>query len=179
MVLIWVAGISIASPLSVYRTYEERQWKNLVETYCAENTEILPVYWHVLVAFLVWFPLVIMIICYSAIFWKLDRYEKKVLKREHPISVSYKKKFAKTMFIILVSFVILRLPFTALGKKAKILKIVFILSIYFISCSVCSKRKSQRVPNEWNQSVLLRFLVYSPLPNILQLFSGSVYLWSH
>lgn len=114
MILIWIAGIFIASPLFIYRNYEEREWRNLMESFCAENNEILPVYWHVLISFLVWCPLVVMIICYSAIFWKLDRYEKKVLKREHPISVSYKKKFARTMFIILLSFVVLRVPFTTL-----------------------------------------------------------------
>lgn len=78
-----------------------------------------------------------MIICYSAIFWKvnhainnqfayhtrssllclesiqLDRYEAQVLKRESPISVSYKTKVARTLFIVVVTFLVLRLPFTS------------------------------------------------------------------
>lgn len=114
MIVIWVAGAVLASPLLIYRNYEERQWKNLLETYCAENNEILPIYWHVLIAVLVWMPLCVMIFCYSLIFWKLDRYEKSILRRENPICVSFKRRFAKTMFIILISFVVLRVPFTAL-----------------------------------------------------------------
>lgn len=93
---------------------QEREWKNFLETYCTENPDILPMYWHVLISALVWFPLGVMVLCYSAIFWKLDRYEAKVLKREHPISVSYKTKVAKTLFIVLITFIILRLPFTTL-----------------------------------------------------------------
>lgn len=55
-----------------------------------------------------------MVICYSAIFLKLDRYEQKVLRRENPISVSYKTKVAKMMFTVLIVFVLLRVPFTTL-----------------------------------------------------------------
>lgn len=71
-------------------------------------------YWHVLISAIVWFPLAVMLICYSAIFWKLDRYEQQVLKRENPISISYKKKVAKMLFLVLIIFIILRLPFTSL-----------------------------------------------------------------
>lgn len=110
----WIIGFAISSPLLIYRTYKERVWKDFLECYCSENTSILPMYWHVLISALVWFPLAVMVICYSAIFWKLDRYEQKVLKREHPISVSYKTKVAKMLFIVLITFVILRMPFTCL-----------------------------------------------------------------
>ena len=103
--------------------------------YCKENPQILPKYWYVLITVMVWLPLGIMLICYSAIFYKvnfnfpkiksayilklnsffqLDRYEKRNLNREHPLSVSYKKTVAKTLFIILIVFVALRLPFTIL-----------------------------------------------------------------
>lgn len=71
-------------------------------------------YWHLLISAIVWFPLAVMTICYSAIFLKLDRYEQKVLRRENPISVSYKTKVAKMMFTVLIVFVLCRVPFTAL-----------------------------------------------------------------
>jgi hypothetical protein len=45
---------------------------------------------------------------------QLDRYEKKVLRRELPISVSYKTKVARTLFVVVVVFVACRVPFTAL-----------------------------------------------------------------
>ncbi|XP_035787697.1 somatostatin receptor type 5-like isoform X1 [Anopheles albimanus] len=110
----WICGLLIALPLSMYRAYRERQWKNYLETYCAENTTFLPSYWHVLIGVLVWFPLLVMFCCYSCIFLKLDRYERRVLRKEHPISVSYKRKVAKTLFIVLIVFVLLRIPFTTL-----------------------------------------------------------------
>ncbi|XP_058065577.1 neuropeptide FF receptor 2-like [Anopheles bellator] len=110
----WVCGLLLALPLSMYRAYRERQWRNYLETYCAENTTFLPSYWHVLIGALVWFPLLVMFCCYSCIFLKLDRYERRVLRKEHPISVSYKRKVAKTLFIVLVVFVLLRIPFTTL-----------------------------------------------------------------
>uniref|UniRef100_A0A182PGB8 G-protein coupled receptors family 1 profile domain-containing protein n=1 Tax=Anopheles epiroticus TaxID=199890 RepID=A0A182PGB8_9DIPT len=114
IVLCWTGGFLIALPLSMYRAYRERQWKNYLETYCAENTTFLPSYWHVLIGALVWFPLLVMFCCYSLIFLKLDRYERRVLRKEHPISVSYKRKVAKTLFIVLIVFVLLRIPFTTL-----------------------------------------------------------------
>ncbi|XP_049289226.1 neuropeptide FF receptor 2-like [Anopheles funestus] len=110
----WIGGFLLALPLSMYRAYRERQWKNYLETYCAENTTFLPSYWHVLIGALVWFPLLVMFCCYSLIFLKLDRYERRVLRKEHPISVSYKRKVAKTLFIVLIVFVLLRIPFTTL-----------------------------------------------------------------
>lgn len=51
---------------------KERKWKNFVEKYCVENVTILPIYWHVILMLLVLCPLIVMIICYSAIFWKVN-----------------------------------------------------------------------------------------------------------
>lgn len=91
-------------------------------------------------------PLTVMIICYSAIFWKvsqnnfpkwvifqsslkwilwliffffqlflqLDRYEQKVLKRENSITISYKTKVARMLFILVSIFILLHIPFTVL-----------------------------------------------------------------
>lgn len=110
----WIIGFLLALPLTIYRNYKERPWKNYLETFCAENTSFLPPYWHVLIGALVWFPLSVMIFCYSMIFLKLDRYERRVKQREHPIAVSYRKKVARSLFIVLVVFILLRVPFTTL-----------------------------------------------------------------
>ncbi|XP_017120155.2 neuropeptide FF receptor 2 [Drosophila elegans] len=114
VVCTWVLGILLASPLALYRAYRVRVWKNFTERYCKENTVVLPKYWYVLITILVWLPLGIMLICYIAIFYKLDRYEKRVLRRENPLTVSYKRSVAKTLFIVVVVFAVLRLPFTIL-----------------------------------------------------------------
>ncbi|XP_030387713.1 neuropeptide FF receptor 2 [Scaptodrosophila lebanonensis] len=110
----WLAGVIFALPLALYRSYRIRIWKNFTESYCKENPNVLPKYWYVLITILVWLPLAIMLICYTAIFYKLDRYKKSVLRREHPLTVSYKRSVAKTMFIVVAVFAALRLPFTIL-----------------------------------------------------------------
>ncbi|XP_022224654.2 neuropeptide Y receptor type 2 [Drosophila obscura] len=114
IVCTWIGGVLLASPLALYRAYRVRVWKNFTERYCKENTDVLPKYWYVLITILVWLPLGIMLICYIAIFYKLDRYEKRVQNRENPLTVSYKRSVAKTLFIVVVVFAVLRLPFTIL-----------------------------------------------------------------
>ncbi|XP_037941391.1 neuropeptide Y receptor type 2-like [Teleopsis dalmanni] len=71
--LTWIVGIAVASPLAIYRGYRVRQWKNFKETYCKENTTILPKYWYFLITVMVWFPLMVMVICYTAIFIKIHK----------------------------------------------------------------------------------------------------------
>lgn len=110
----WIGGVILSSPLAFFRTYQERQWRNFLESYCKEDMQVLPLYWHILVIALVWIPMAVLIFCYSMIFWKLDQYEKLRKKRDNPLQISYKRKFALTLFIVVVSFVLLRLPFTTL-----------------------------------------------------------------
>jgi hypothetical protein len=47
-------------------------------------------------------------------FPQLDQYEKRVLQRERPINVRYKTKVFRTLFVVVVVFVVCRIPFTAL-----------------------------------------------------------------
>lgn len=110
----WIGGIILSQPLAFFRSYQERQWRNFLESFCTENLDVLPLYWHILVIALVWLPMIILILCYSTIFWKLDRYEKIRKRRDNPLQISYKRKFAVTLFIVVLSFVLLRLPFTTL-----------------------------------------------------------------
>lgn len=56
---------------SCVKKQKERKWKNFVEKLCVENVIILPIYWNVILTLLVLGPLILMIICYSAIFWKV------------------------------------------------------------------------------------------------------------
>lgn len=111
IVLSWIVGFMIAYPLSYFRTFVMRQWKNFLEKFCMEDVQILPIYWHIIITVMVWVPLVVLIFCYSLIFWKLDQYEKRNLKREN---VSYKRKVAKMFFLVLITFIVLHLPFTML-----------------------------------------------------------------
>lgn len=47
-------------------------------------------------------------------FLQLDRYEQKVLKRENSITISYKTKVARMLFIVVAIFILLHIPFTVL-----------------------------------------------------------------
>lgn len=109
----WICGLILSSPLAIFRNYSERQWKNFLETFCAENINVLPLYWHFIIVALVWIPLCVLIVCYTTIFIKLDQYERMRKRRDHPLTISYKRKFAKTLFIVVVTFFVLRMPFTA------------------------------------------------------------------
>lgn len=44
----------------------------------------------------------------------MDRYEKSTLKKENSKVLSYKKKVTITMFIVVIVFIFLRIPFTVL-----------------------------------------------------------------
>ncbi|XP_030758668.1 substance-K receptor-like [Sitophilus oryzae] len=109
----WLIGIVLSVPLAIFRTYKERQWKNFDETYCTENVVVINVYWYVIITVLVWLPLSIQIICYSAIFIKLNRYEKMLVKSFSNHQLGYKKSAAKMMFIVILTFMVCRIPYTA------------------------------------------------------------------
>lgn len=108
----WICGFILSSPLAIFRNYQERKWKNFLEAFCTEDLNVLPLYWHILIVALVWIPLAVLIFCYTTIFIKLDQYERMRRKRDHPLTINYKRKFAVTLFIVVVTFVVLRIPFT-------------------------------------------------------------------
>ncbi|KAK9887810.1 hypothetical protein WA026_000125 [Henosepilachna vigintioctopunctata] len=116
MVCTWLTGFFLSTPLIIFRSYKERQWKDFLETFCVEQPLIIQIYWPTICAVLVWLPLTILIICYISIFIKLQRFESVVLRKalSHQRKASYKKKVAKMMFIVILTFMLCRLPFTVL-----------------------------------------------------------------
>lgn len=113
-VVCWILGFAAALPLAIYRNYKERDWSNFHETFCSEDKHVMPMYWDYIIILLVWLPLGVMMITYSTILCKLDRYERKAMNREHPMVVRYKSRVAKTLFIVLITFVVVRIPFTVM-----------------------------------------------------------------
>ncbi|XP_044269870.1 substance-K receptor isoform X2 [Tribolium madens] len=114
MAATWLTGILLSTPFYIYRSYKERQWLDFLEKYCTENTMITNIYWHVIITVLVWIPLTIQLICYITIFIKLNKYEKVVLRNLDHRQVNYKKKAVRMMVSVILTFLICRLPFTAL-----------------------------------------------------------------
>ncbi|CAK9817386.1 Neuropeptide FF receptor 2 [Anthophora quadrimaculata] len=119
----WIFGITIASPLVYFRHYYERQWKNYLETYCTDDTILVYPYWHIFAGLSVWVPLAVMTICYSAILIKLDRYESQALRSKYPIVMKYKRRVAQVLALIVLAFIICRVPFAALIiRRTQLLK---------------------------------------------------------
>uniref|UniRef100_A0A182NZK0 G-protein coupled receptors family 1 profile domain-containing protein n=1 Tax=Anopheles epiroticus TaxID=199890 RepID=A0A182NZK0_9DIPT len=112
IVFCWIMGFSIAMPLSLYRHFKIRYWKDLAEMYCYEDRSVLATYWEFLLVMLVWVPLGVMLVAYTLIIVKLDRYERNALRRQHPMVVRYKSRVAKTLYIVLLAFIVVRVPFT-------------------------------------------------------------------
>ncbi|OXU22851.1 hypothetical protein TSAR_004596 [Trichomalopsis sarcophagae] len=116
MFVSWIIALALAVPLAFFRKYYDRPWKNYVESFCTETITAYP-YWHMLVGLSVWTPLAIMAVCYTTIFFKLDRYETQALKSKHPIVVKYKGRVARILSLVVLSFTVCRVPFTALVIK--------------------------------------------------------------
>ncbi|XP_061514772.1 neuropeptide Y receptor type 2 isoform X1 [Anopheles gambiae] len=112
IVFCWLMGFSIAMPLSLYRHFKIRHWKDVDEMYCYEDRSVLATYWEFLLVMLVWVPLGVMLVAYTLIIVKLDRYERNALRRQHPMVVRYKSRVAKTLYIVLLAFIVVRVPFT-------------------------------------------------------------------
>ncbi|KAL3273589.1 hypothetical protein HHI36_015021 [Cryptolaemus montrouzieri] len=141
MVATWVTGFILSIPLVIFRNYKERQWKNFLETFCVEQPIIIKIYWPTIITVLVCIPLSILIVCYISIFVKLHQFETVVLRKvlNHQRKASYRKKAARMMFIVILTFTLCRIPFTAFifmryaratGKSAE--QINDIQGIYFI-----------------------------------------------
>ncbi|XP_066153339.1 substance-K receptor-like [Euwallacea fornicatus] len=109
----WVVALLLSAPLTIFRDYRERIWKNFDEKYCVEQSVVVNIYWYVIITALVWLPLTIQIMCYSAIFIKLNKYEKVIVKSLNRQHLGYKRSAAKMMFIVILTFMACRLPFTA------------------------------------------------------------------
>ncbi|XP_066258265.1 substance-K receptor-like [Euwallacea similis] len=109
----WVIALLLSAPLAIFRDYRERIWKNFDEKYCVEQSVVVNIYWYVIITALVWLPLIIQIMCYSAIFIKLNKYEKVIVKSLNRQHLGYKRSAAKMMFIVILTFMVCRLPFTA------------------------------------------------------------------
>ncbi|KAJ9579510.1 hypothetical protein L9F63_004829, partial [Diploptera punctata] len=71
MATTWVTGALLGLPLiflRIYRISNPQQFK----MYCTEETVVMPIYWYVVIVFVVWLPLAVMTICYTGLFIKIQ-----------------------------------------------------------------------------------------------------------
>jgi hypothetical protein len=149
----WLVGLLLSFPLAIFTNYRERQWINFKESWCAENIDIMPLYWQILVIALMWIPLTVLVVCYSTIFYKLKQRENIRRRRQNLMQIqrSYKKKFVSTLFVVVISFVVLRTPLTTfvfiryfrlhhyeINEISHAIEILWYISHYliFVDCAV-------------------------------------------
>ncbi|CAB3230690.1 unnamed protein product [Arctia plantaginis] len=111
----WLLSMVLSIPWIVKRTYVERQWLDYLETFCAEDVQVLGIYWHFLLTLLVWIPLAAMVVTYGAIMWQLERSSRELSSRGGGRSIAKAKSRAMriTAFILAVA-VLCRVPYTVL-----------------------------------------------------------------
>ncbi|XP_055937719.1 substance-K receptor-like isoform X2 [Argiope bruennichi] len=92
VVATWVAAMMCASPTAIWRWLQTRKWHDYEEVWCNENGFLLKYYWLMILILLVYMPLTVMAVAYTAIILQLDKYEHQLFLREHPLKMKYRKK---------------------------------------------------------------------------------------
>ncbi|CAL1282020.1 unnamed protein product [Larinioides sclopetarius] len=98
-----------ASPTAIWRWLQTRKWHDyeevsLFQVWCNENGFILKYYWLMILILLVYVPLTVMAVAYTAIILQLDKYEHQLFLREHPLKMKYRKKVIKVLFMYVLNY---------------------------------------------------------------------------
>ncbi|GIX81856.1 substance-K receptor [Caerostris darwini] len=104
VVATWVAAMMCASPTAIWRWLQTRNWHDYEEIWCNENGFILKYYWLMILILLVYMPLTVMAVAYTAIILQLDKYEHQLFLREHPLKMKYRKKVIKVLFMYVLNY---------------------------------------------------------------------------
>ncbi|KAH9520886.1 hypothetical protein DERF_004570 [Dermatophagoides farinae] len=81
IVTIWIVSTSLAYPLAHMRVYHERQWKDYQEKWCNDEPLHASVnYWVFLMTPLIYVPLMIMIVVYSLMIYRINRFIDQLLQ---------------------------------------------------------------------------------------------------
>ncbi|XP_045608893.2 neuropeptide Y receptor type 2 isoform X1 [Procambarus clarkii] len=113
---VWLLAGLLALPFGFYRVYSERVWKDLTERICGEEDDKIRIWWKVSILGLNWFPLGVMVISYTTIFFyfKQVKFKGTISRREHPAMVHLKQRVVRMMFAMVLVFTVCWLPFQIL-----------------------------------------------------------------
>ncbi|XP_054712164.1 substance-K receptor-like [Uloborus diversus] len=106
VVATWLAAMACASPTAIWRWLQSRRWHDYEEVWCNENGFILKFYWLIILILLVYLPLTVMAVAYTAIILQLDKYEHQLFLREHPLKMKYRKKVIKVLFMYVLNYLV-------------------------------------------------------------------------
>ncbi|CAG4959981.1 unnamed protein product [Parnassius apollo] len=111
----WALAVILSLPWSINREFVMRQWTNYLEMYCAEDLNVLTVYWHFIIILLVWLPLGLMIITYGTIMWRLEWSSRELSSRGGGQMVTkVRGRAMKITACVLLAAAICRMPYTVL-----------------------------------------------------------------
>lgn len=102
----WLAAMICAAPTVLFRWLQARKWHDHEEVWCNENGFILKFYWLMILILLVYAPLTVMAVAYTAIILQLDKYEHQLFLREHPLKMKYRKKVIKVLFMYVLNYLV-------------------------------------------------------------------------
>ncbi|KAI2797268.1 hypothetical protein BLOT_011249 [Blomia tropicalis] len=81
---IWIISIMLAMPLSIWRTYQQRQWKDYLEKWCTDDPPKYSIYyWIIVISPLMYIPLIVMIIVYWLMIGNINRFIRKLKQTEY------------------------------------------------------------------------------------------------
>lgn len=108
--LIWVIALVAAIPTIIFRRYWTRQWANLIETNCddqGESSDLIRIYWLVLLGLLVWIPTIVMVVCYFLIFKQLNASKNRFpyMSAQSRVTRSRQKVIQTLVFLLLVQII--------------------------------------------------------------------------
>ncbi|XP_052778400.1 QRFP-like peptide receptor [Mya arenaria] len=128
LILVWMASIAIATPLLFMYYYIERQWADVLETYCDEKWPMKTeadgscdggltskkVYWIVVCGVLNWTPMLIMMLSYTFIVIKLRKHKigpKLGASSKSSVQQRSTRKVVIMLFSVLLVFIVCAVPF--------------------------------------------------------------------
>ena len=122
-VTLWLVAALLASPLLLWRHYRERQWRNFLEQYCAENQERLGVYWLTVGVLLVWLPLVVILASYAVMFVRLEVSARRATRRGSgaPATARGRDRVAVMLCVASAVYLVCWTPFAAVIVKRYLL----------------------------------------------------------
>lgn len=109
--VIWILSSAIACPLITARVYKERQWKDILESWCIDNVSFSFIYYISLDAILVWFPLIVMTVLFIFIFIIMKQ-RTSTCSAIQLKQLAQRHRIIRMLFFILIGFFICYMPFT-------------------------------------------------------------------
>ena len=115
-IIIWVVAFAISSPHAAWKRLGVRAWKdNYLEVWCAETItsgrKTLS-YWIALLAVTCYIPVIFMVVFYSAVICKMDKFSRRLNDSGNPVKGIYRKRILQMIFVYLLVSLVCWAPMT-------------------------------------------------------------------